>query len=88
MAVVRWTPMLPWRPSQQSWSPFEGLESLRTEVDRLFDSYFGHAQPSDTREAVWSPQVDLLERDQEFVLVADLPGMKQDDIDISVQDNL
>jgi HSP20 family protein len=80
--------MLPWRPSQQSWSPFEGLESLRTEVDRLFDAYFGHAQPSDTREAVWSPQVDLLERDQEFVLVADLPGMKQDDIDISVQDNL
>jgi HSP20 family protein len=88
MAVVRWNPTLPWRPSQQSWSPFEGIESLRAEMDRLFDSYFGHTPPSGTREALWSPRVDLLERDQEFVLVADLPGMKQDDMDISVQNNI
>jgi HSP20 family protein len=88
MALVRWNPTLPWRPSQQAWSPVEGIESLRTEMDRLFDAFFGSAQPSSTREALWSPRVDLLEQDQEFVLVADLPGMQQEDIDISVQNNI
>jgi HSP20 family protein len=32
--------------------------------------------------------VDLLEHDQEFVLMADLPGMQQEDLHISVQDNI
>jgi HSP20 family protein len=66
----------------------EGIESLRTQVDQLFDSFFGSMQPAGTMDALWSPRVDLLEHDQEFVLVADLPGMKQEDIDISVQNNL
>ena len=39
-------------------------------------------------DSPWSPRVDLLEHEQEFVLMADLPGMKQEDIDISVQNNL
>lgn len=88
MAVVRWNPTLPWRPFQQPWSPFEGLESLRSEMDRLFESYAGHTPLSGVQESVWTPRVDLLERENEFVLVADLPGVKQEDIDISVQDNV
>jgi HSP20 family protein len=32
--------------------------------------------------------VDLLEHEKEFVLVADLPGMKEDDFNIAVQDNV
>ena len=88
MALVRWNPTMLWRPFQQPWSPFEGLESLRSEMDRLFESYAGHTPPSGIPESVWTPRVDLLEHEKEFVLVADLPGMKQDDIDISVQDNV
>jgi HSP20 family protein len=88
MALMRYTPTMPWRPSQQSWSPMEGIDSLRAQVDRLFDSFFGTMQPAGATDALWSPRVDLLEHDQEFVLVADLPGMKQEDIDISVQNNL
>ena len=88
MAVVRWNPTMPWRPFQQPWSPFEGLESLRSEMDRLFESYAGATPPSGIWESVWTPRVDLLEHDNAFALVAALPGMKQDDIDISVQDNV
>ena len=83
MAVVRWNPTMPWRPFQQPWSPFKGLESLRSEMDRLFESYAGHTPSSGIRESVWTPRVDLLEHANAFVLVADLPGMQQDDIDIS-----
>ena len=88
MAVARWNPTMPWRPFQQPWSPFEGIESLRNEMDRLFESFAGSTQPSGIRESEWIPRVDLLEHDNAFVLVADLPGMKQADINVSVQDNV
>jgi HSP20 family protein len=88
MAVVRWNPTMPWRPFQQPWSPFEGVESLCHEMDRLFESFAGSPPPSGIRQSEWMPRVDLLEHEQEFVLVADLPGMKQEDINISVQDNV
>jgi HSP20 family protein len=88
MAVARWNPTMPWRPFQQPWSPFEGIESLRNEMDRLYESFAGSTQPSGIRESAWTPRVDLLEHEQAFVLVADLPGMKADDFNISVQDNV
>ena len=88
MALMRYPPTMPWRPSQQPWSPMEGIGSLRAEMDRLFDSFFGNMQPAGAGDTLWSPRGDLLEHDHEFVLVADLPGMQQDDIDISVQNNL
>ena len=88
MAVVQWNPTMPWRPFQQPWSPFEGLESLRHEMDRLFESFAGNTQPSSIRQSEWMARVDLLEHDTAFVLVADLPGMKQEDINVSVQDNV
>ena len=88
MAVVRWNPTMPWRPFQQPWSPFEGLESFRHEMDRLFEPFAGSTPPSGIRESEWIPRVDLLERDNAFVLVADLPGMNQEDINVSVQDNV
>ncbi len=88
MAVARWNPTMPWRPFQQPWSPFEGIESLRNEMDRLFESFAGSTQPSSIRESVWTPRVDLLEHEKDVVLVADLPGMKEDDFHIAVQDNV
>ena len=57
-------------------------------MDRLLESFAGSTQPSGIRESVWTPRVDLLEHEKEFVLVADLPGMKEDDFHIAVQDNV
>jgi HSP20 family protein len=88
MAVVQGYRPMPWRPFQQPWSPYEGIELLRNEMDRVFESFVGNTQPSGIRESVWAPRVDLLEHENAFVLVADLPGMKQEDLNISVQDNV
>jgi HSP20 family protein len=57
-------------------------------MDRLFESFAGSTQPSSIRESEWIPRVDLLEHENAFVLVADLPGMTQEDISVSVQDNV
>src|SRR5262249_41282550 len=88
MALVRWNPMMLWRPTQDPWSPFPGRASLRTEMDRLFHTYFGNMLSSGAAESSGYPQVDLQAHDQAFVLVADLPGMKQDDINVTVEDHV
>jgi HSP20 family protein len=68
--------------------PLHGMESWRSEMEWLFDAFSGTMAPSGANEALWYPRVDLQEHDQEFVLVADLPGMQQDDINITVENNL
>ena len=88
MALVRYNPIMPWRPSQDPWNPFAGIESLRAGMDQLFNAFLGTMPSMGANESVWSPQVDLQEHDQEFVLVADLPGMKQEDIHITVENNI
>jgi HSP20 family protein len=88
MALVRWNPMMPWNPTQDPWRPFSGLESLRANVDHLFNTFFGTMQSANASESRWYPRVDLREQDQEFVLVADLPGMKQEDFQITVENNV
>jgi len=88
MALARWNPPMPWRPSQEPWSPFTGMESLRAEMDHLFNAFLGTMPSSGANASLWYPRVDLREHDQEFVLVADLPGMQQDDIQITVENNI
>jgi HSP20 family protein len=88
MALARWNPMMPWRPSQEPWSPFTGMESLRSEMDQVLNAFFGTMPAAEANEALWYPRVDLREHDQEFVLVADLPGLNQEDINISVENNV
>jgi HSP20 family protein len=88
MALVRYNPTMPWRPSQDPWSPLAGIESLRAGMDQLFNAFLGTMPSSGANESVWYPSVDLQEHDQEFVLVADLPGMRQEDINITVENNI
>ncbi len=39
-------------------------------------------------ERAWAPPVDVFERDDEFVVKAELPGMKLQDISVSVSDDV
>jgi HSP20 family protein len=82
-------------PAKEHWSPFD---SLRREIDRLFDDFqpmnwrspFGrHRLGLDIewpRPATWqiAPAMDLVERDKEFEITAELPGMEEKDIDIKL----
>jgi HSP20 family protein len=70
--------------------PFRELDRLQSEVNRLFEGYNG--QPDRAGNAggllqggrVWSPSVDVAENQNEIVLRAEIPGMKQDEIDIEL----
>ena len=56
--------------------PFEGLESLRNERDRLCEFYAGSPPPSGIRQSEWTLRVDLLEHETACVLVGS-PGHDQ-----------
>lgn len=79
MALVKWNPNTPTLP----WRPFTEFDTMRREMDRVFNT-LGPFGGSDgvSREAMWTPRVDLIEQDEEYVLHAELPGMKLEDIHI------
>jgi HSP20 family protein len=62
---------------------------LSREVDRLFDELiyrpWGLGRPEGGGE--WHPQLDLYETDTAFVLEADLPGVKQEDVSVEVENH-
>ena len=73
------------RPDAWSWSPFDRLTNLRDEINRLFESPFssGNSDAFNT----WAPPLDLLEDKDSLVLRAEVPGLKKEDINISLRDN-
>ncbi len=68
------------------WDPARELDTLQSEFNRLFDVFSG-SRP-DARSHRWVPAMDLVESDRHLVLRADLPGMKRDDVDIEIKDNV
>jgi HSP20 family protein len=70
------------------WDPGRELDSLQSDVNRLFDSFFGSRPGDGIRRQRWVPAMDLVEEDDSLVLRADLPGMSEDDVDIEVKDGV
>jgi HSP20 family protein len=58
---------------------------FRDEVGRWFDALEKRSEGK--RTTVWAPDVDIKETDKDIQLRADLPGMKKEDIDISVNED-
>ena len=69
-------------PSYGSRSPFEEMDRMRREMDRLFGG-LGRGILSESRAGVF-PLMNITENKENYVLRAELPGMKADEIDISV----
>lgn len=69
------------------WEPVRELDSLQSDVNRLFDSFFGRRDSGQARRR-WLPAMDLVETDDNLVLRADLPGLGRDDVEIEVKDRV
>jgi HSP20 family protein len=71
------------------WEPLRELSSLQTEMNRLFNTVFDAPTGGNGGQARrWVPAMDLLETDEHFVLRADLPGMRREDVAIELEDNV
>ena len=71
------------------YDPFRDLRNLQDEMTRLFT---GVAPSGGGREdmmnGAWSPRVDIFEDKDHLVLEAELPGMDQNDFELSFENNV
>lgn len=81
---------------------FALMRRFSEEMDRLFEDFgfgrrlqtaFGRGRELLRREvglipAEWSPRIDVLEREGQYIVRADLPGMTKDDIKVEVTDEM
>ena len=73
------------------WEPLREISSLQNEMNRLFNTVFdappqGGNGGSQVRR--WVPAMDLVETDAHFVLRADLPGLREEDVAIELEDSV
>jgi len=65
--------------------PFAGFGNLRSVLNDLFDENHGRSS-TQARVSQWYPAVDVLESKDSFLIRAELPGMKREDIKVEVKD--
>lgn len=80
-------------------SPSHFMRRMSEEMDRVFDRVFGDfaglrrsARASDfgdahtPQQALWSPRIEAFQNDSRFVVRAELPGLKKEDVNVNVTD--
>jgi HSP20 family protein len=87
------------QPAGWGTTPFDFINRMSEEMDRTFDQLFRDfgmprrswlsrgAFRSAGREALWSPRVEAFQKDDRFIIRADLPGLKKDDVQVDVTEN-
>jgi len=69
------------------WEPFRDLMAMQDRMTRLFDETLSRIWKEEVPRRVWSPPVDILERENEVILKMDLPEVDQNEIDLKVEEN-
>jgi len=77
-------------------SPFRrgGFWDPLSEVNRMFDDVFGGlarrpgGRQTGAELTEWAPPVDVLQRDGDLVVRAELPGVRPEDVDITLQNRV
>lgn len=94
-ALTRWNPFRTtsetgdWRPLGR-WNPFREMEQMRRDMDRLFNGWPTPLTHGEEAMAIteWAPSVDVIEDEKEFVVKAELPEVKKDDVKVTVEDDI
>jgi len=66
------------------WSAGPFVPTIQDEVNRLFDEVLSPRAPRGVLNGVFTPTVDIEETSEEFILKADLPGVAQKDVKVSL----
>lgn len=63
------------------WQPLQEFETLRRQMDQLFDEFTGAERQSTTS---WQPAIELQDTQDNLILRAEIPGVEGKDIDVQV----
>ena len=69
------------------WNPFKEMEDLQNRLSSFWDWPLARKGESEETMTVseWAPLVDIVEDDKEYLIKAELPEMKKDDIKVTVE---
>jgi HSP20 family protein len=69
------------------WDSLRDAAARQEQMSRMFERFYARPQ-EDLNRGAWAPAVDIYSNDQhELVLKAELPDMKQEEIELTVEDN-
>lgn len=80
-SLTRWQ-----RPELATWAGLGRLTDIRDEIDRLFDTPLAELARGSQLMSGWTPAMDLYEDKNNLYLEAELPGMKREDIEVSLHE--
>jgi HSP20 family protein len=73
-------------------TPFRGFGDMQSQMNRMFNDMLGNLGQSPARQlegmTEWAPAVDATTKNGDLVIRAELPGVKPDEVDISLQNNV
>jgi HSP20 family protein len=73
-------------------SPFRGFWDMQSQMNRMFNEMLGNLGRSPARQleeiTEWAPAVDATTKDGNLIIRAELPGVKPEDVHISLQNNV
>lgn len=82
--LTRWQ-----RPDLSAWPTFGRLFGLRDELDRLLQHPLNElARGTSSFLSVWNPAVDVYDDADNVIVKAELPGMKKEDIEVSMHEGV
>jgi HSP20 family protein len=70
-----------------TYHPFRDVSSLQDEVERVFRQAFGERSGASSAGA-FSPALDVEETEEAFTLHVELPGVKADEVEVSLEENV
>jgi HSP20 family protein len=83
--LLRWDPV-----NRARWNPFKDQDELESRVATLLAAR--EATANGGKEALtvtqWSPLVDISEDEKEYLIKAELPDMKKEDVRLTVEDDV
>jgi len=93
---MAFTDLIPWGRNRSLTTPRFGNETdpffaLSRDMNRLLDDFtrgFGVLNPSRFGFSETWPHVEVQETDKDVVVVAELPGMEEKDVDVSLHDSM
>src|SRR5210317_1506077 len=72
------------------WNPLGEMTAVQNRINRMFNEpyWLTGRMDDDTDMGMWNPAVDLYEKDDHFVIKAELPGVDKKDISIDLKDRV
>jgi HSP20 family protein len=77
--------------SVSRWDPFQDLLAIQDEMNQLFGRAVGQGPgrgQGQSGDRVWAPALDISERKDAYVVTVEVPGIKAEDLDITLEDGL